>query len=201
MGQQDFQQRMTLLKIALIFLISTTAISAAPREVRSYNPCGASWLKLKCSDCSSSGQQCNEWTLQQCMKCNLGPKAALNNHNDGHAGLVANHHNGGNLTNGANQSLNKDNNIIEGNNNNGGFLNHNTANNNMGGNNQSGNNNTGDNNGSTNSGNTNSGNTNSANTNSGNTNSGNGSNNKGNNNGNTITNSNNRNTIVHFNIS
>merc|ERR1711971_723693 len=188
MGQQDFQQRMTLLKIALIFLISTTAMGAAPREVRSYNPCGASWLKLKCSDCSSSGQQCNEWTLQQCMKCNLGPKAALNNHNDGHAGLVANHHNGGNLTNGANQSLNKDNNIIEGNNNNGGFLNHNTANNNMGGNNQSGNNNTGDNNGSTNSGNTNSGNSNS----------GNGSNNKGNNNGNTITNSNNRNTVVHF---
>merc|ERR1711971_225134 len=187
MGQQDFQQRMTLLKIALIFLISTTAMGAAPREVRSYNPCGASWLKLKCSDCSSSGQQCNEWTLQQCMKCNLGPKAALNNHNAGHAGHVSNHHNGVNLNNGANQSLNIDNNIIEGNNNNGDFLNPNAANNNMGGNNQSGN--------------TNSSNTNSANTNSGNTNSGNGSNNKGNNNGNTITNSNNRNTVVHFNIS
>merc|ERR1739838_757560 len=196
---QDFQQRMTLLKITLICLIYTTVISAAPREIRSYNRCGASWLKLKCPDCSSSGQQCTEWTLQQCKQCNLGPKAALNNYNAGHAGHVGKNHNGGN--HGDNHSLNKDNNIIEGNNNNGGFLNPNAANNNMGGNNQSGNNNTGDNNGSTNSGNTNSGNTNSANTNSGNTNSGNGSNNKGNNNGNTITDSNNINTVVHFKIS
>merc|ERR1712083_1249906 len=183
----DRTSSMTLLKIALIFLISTTAISAAPRKIRSYNHCGASWLKLKCSDCSSSGQQCTEWTLQQCKQCNLGPKEALNNHNTGHASHVGNHHNGGNLNNGANHSLKKNNNIIEGNNNNGGFLNPNAANNNTGGNNQSGNNNTG--------------NTNSANTNSGNTNSGNGSNNKGNNNGNTITNSNNKNTVVHFNIS
>merc|ERR1712083_460497 len=169
----DRTSSMTLLKIALIFLISTTAISAAPRKIRSYNHCGASWLKLKCSDCSSSGQQCTEWTLQQCKQCNLGPKEALNNHNTGHASHVGNHHNGGNLNNGANHSLNKENKIIEGNNNNGG----------------------------TNSGNINSGNTNSANTNSGNNNSGNGSNNKGDNNGNTITNSNNKNTVVHFNIS
>jgi len=68
---------MTLLKIALIFLISTTAISAAPGKVRSYSHCGASWLKLKCSDCSSSGQQCTDWSLQQCKQCNLGPKAKL----------------------------------------------------------------------------------------------------------------------------
>merc|ERR1712051_643103 len=157
---------MTLLKIALFFLISTKAISAAPREIRSYNHCGASWLKLKCSDCSSSDQQCTEWTLQQCKQCNLGPKAALNNHNAGHAAHVGNHHNG------ANHNLNKGNNIIEDNNNNEGFLNPNAGNIKMGGNNKSGNNNTGDNNGSTNSGNTNSGNTNS----------GNGSNNKGDNN-------------------
>jgi len=65
----------------LLICISATAIQAAPREVRFYNQCAESWLKLKCSDCSSSGQQCTEWTLQQCKQCNLGPKAALNNHN------------------------------------------------------------------------------------------------------------------------
>merc|ERR1739838_66828 len=189
---QDFQQRMALLKVTLICLIYTTVISAAPREIRSYNICGASWLKVKCPDCSSSGQQCTEWTLQQCKKCNLGPKAELNNHKAGHAGHIGNHHYAGN------HNLNKDNNINGGNNNNGGFHNSNkyfrnpnAGNYNNGGNNQRGNNNTGDNNGSTNSGNTNSGNTNS----------GNGSNNKGDNNGNTITNSNNTNTVVNFNIS
>merc|ERR1711971_879233 len=50
-------------------------------EVRSYNPCGESWLKLKCSDCSSSGQQCTEWTLHKCKQCNLGPKAEVRSYN------------------------------------------------------------------------------------------------------------------------
>merc|ERR1739838_855441 len=181
--RQDFQHRMMFLKLTLSFvLICITTVSAAPREIRSYNQCGASWLKTKCVDCSRNSQQCTEWTLQLCNQCNIGPKAQHNNHN---AGDVSPNF-GTNFNPGPNRGP--------------GDVSSNSGTNSNGGNNNSGNNNKGNNNGSTNSGNKNSGNKNSGNKNSGNKNSGNGSNNTGDNNGNTIQNSNNTNTIVHFNI-
>merc|ERR1711992_374713 len=149
-----------------------TAISAAPREVRStWSHCGASWLKTKCVDCSRNSQQCTEWTLQKCKQCNLGPKAQHNNHDAGDvspnyetnlnldkSGPKAQHsnHKAGDVSSNFETNINPGPNRSSG-----------DVSSNFGTNSNGGNNNKGNNNGSSNSGNKNSGNKDSGNKNSG----------------------------------